>query len=459
MAVGSDDVLWDSGNVASNATHVLYPEPGAGARALPSDTDFSWSVVWADATGAPSQPTSSTFSTALLAGEPDWFGAEWLSSSNNGSLNLYRAVLPDLGDEPLLRARLYIASPGYYHATLNGVDTDRHLLGPQSTLAMRTLYDVWDVAALLRGGCNTLGVALGNGWGSSTHTRGGTLKFDRQFIAMLSVTAANGTTRHFPTDTSAGAASAPTSLQFHAGPGPVTYDDIFDGEAYDGRVAATVRGWDGCLPPAFVNEAWEPAVKPADSPADHHAEMSSHVLHTVLLRNYSAAIAGGIEQPVPGVFVFNFTQNMAGIVTLRVRNCLRGSVIRLRFGEIIWGENRTVHNQFPGGDRPGGMARMLSNYTCAGEAEEVYRTQFSSFGFQFVQVEGYPGVPMPDALTAHFIGPDFAPAANFTSSSALLNRIQSSIVASAAANWANARCSFSNRLFSLEDAIGSYACS
>jgi hypothetical protein len=51
------------------------------------------------------------------------------------------------------------------------------------------------------------------------------------------------------------------------------------------------------------------------------------------------------------------------------------------------------------------MARMLSNYTCAGgSADEVYTTHFSSFGFQFVQIEGYPGVPMSDALTAHFIG-------------------------------------------------------
>jgi alpha-L-rhamnosidase len=424
-AVSSDDVLWDSGTVPSNATHVLY----AGARALPSDTDFSWSVVWADATGAPSQPASSTFSTALLGGMPDWHGAEWLSSSGNGSLNLYRAVLPELGGEPPLRARLYIASLGYYHATLNGVETDRHILGPQSTFHVRALYDVWDVAGLLRGDCNTLGVALGNGWGNSTHSP---TKWDRQFIAMLSVTAANGTTSRFPTTLNASA-----GLQFHAGPGPVTYDDIFDGEAYDGRVAATVRGWDGCRPPALVNQMWEPAVKPADSPADHQAEMSSHVLHTIILRDYSAATAGGVEQPVPGVFVFNFAQNMAGIVTLRVRDCLRGSVIRLRFGEILWGENQTVHNQFPGGDRPGGMARMLSNYTCAGAGEEVYRTQFSSFGFQFVQVEGYPGVPMPDALTAHFIGPDFAPAAEFTSSSGVLNRIQSSIVASAAANWAN----------------------
>ena len=436
-AVGQ--VVWDSGVVASNKTHVLYP---ASADALPGDTDFSWSVIWSDVAGAPSKPANSTFSTALL-GPHEWRGAEWISSRGNGSLNLHRAVLPELGEEPPLRARLYIGSPGFYKSTINGVQTDEHLLGPQSTFHVRALYDVWDVTTLLHGGCNTIGVALGNGWGANTHSSS-RRKWDRQFIAMLSVTTANGTAFRFPTALTIAAsdgAPRPPSLEFNAGSGPVTYDDIFDGEAYDGRVAAAVRGWDSCSPPVVVNQTWEPAIRPVYSPADSGAELSSHALHTVRLRDYSAATstAGAIEQPLPGVFVFNFSQNMAGIVTLRVRGCLRGSVIRLRFGEILWEKNRTVHNQFPGGSRPGGMARMLSNYTCAGApaGDEVYRTQFSSFGFQFVQVEGYPGVPSLDALTAHFIGPDFAPAAKFTSSSDVLNGIQSSIIASAEANWAN----------------------
>ena len=83
---------------------------------------------------------------------------------------------------------------------------------------------------------------------------------------------------------------------------------------------------------------------------------------------------------------------------------------------------------------------MLANYTCAGaraDVEETYTTQFSSFGFQFVQLENYPGPPHDDSLTAYFLGPSFSPAGEFTSSSAVLNAVQHSIVASAAANWAN----------------------
>lgn len=41
------------------------------------------------------------------------------------------------------------------------------------------------------------------------------------------------------------------------------------------------------------------------------------------------------------------------------------------------------------------------------------------------------------SLIAHFLRPDFAPAGNFSSSLPMLNKVQHSIIASAAANWAN----------------------
>jgi alpha-L-rhamnosidase len=437
------ETVWDSGTVRSNRTHVLY----AGRNPLVSDADYTWSVTWTDSNGAFSTPALGTFSTALLHGSVDWHGAEWLSSSGNGSLNMYRATLQL--DKPPLRARLYIAGLGYYHSTINGVQTDEHLLGPQTTWEARALYDVWDVTALLRQGCNTLGVAMGHGWGSNTHLQagGGRVKWDRQFIAVLSVTDTEGVTSYFPTVASSASAAQPRPMRFTAGAGPVTYDDIFDGEAYDGRIAAALQGWDTCNPEGVALH-WENATKPHVSPADHGAELSVHTLQTRVIRDYSADTAGAITQPRPGVYVYNFSQNMAGVATLRVRGCVAGHIVRLRFGEILWSENGTVHNQFPvkiggeiapgqSGDKPGGMARMLANYTCSGAAEEVYRTQFSSYGFQFVQVEGYPSVPMDDAVTASMIGPNFEVAGRFTSSSAVLNKIQHSIVASVTANWAN----------------------
>jgi alpha-L-rhamnosidase len=54
--------VWDSGVVTSNdSVAVRY-----GGTALTSDTDYRWSVTWWDDQGVASEPSSSTFSIALL---------------------------------------------------------------------------------------------------------------------------------------------------------------------------------------------------------------------------------------------------------------------------------------------------------------------------------------------------------------------------------------------------------
>ena len=85
------------------------------------------------------------------------------ASSSGDSGNLLRATfqLP-AAPATVARARLYVAGLGYFRATLNGAPTDAHELGTFTEFERRVLYDVADVAALLRpgGGCNALGVEL-----------------------------------------------------------------------------------------------------------------------------------------------------------------------------------------------------------------------------------------------------------------------------------------------------------
>ena len=155
------------------------------------------------------------------------------------------------------------------------------MLGPQSNFGMRALYDVWDVTALLQPGCNCLGVTVGHGWGSNTHVHEN-LRWDRQFIALLSITDASGRTTVYPSQATAASApprrapaapllsdgstsrSSADALRFTAAAGPVTYDDVFDGEAFDGRVATAMRGWDTCEFPAGAS--WEQTSVPPDTP-------------------------------------------------------------------------------------------------------------------------------------------------------------------------------------------------
>ena len=137
-------------------------------------------------------------------------------------------------------------------------------------------------------------------------------------------------------------------------------------------------------------------------------------LHTGTDREYT----GIITQPGPGVYVYNFVQNMAAQITLRVSDCPAGTQIKMSHSEILY-PNGSVHNHY----EPG--AHMTGIYICAGSGGvEVYNTMFTYYGSQYVQLEGYPGVPGEDVLTSRFVHSDVPQSGEFSSSNGLLNAIQ-----------------------------------
>jgi alpha-L-rhamnosidase len=137
---------------------------------------------------------------------------------------------------------------------------------------------------------------------------------------------------------------------------------------------------------------------------------------------------GGITQPVVGIFVFDFAQNMAGQTQITVTGCPAGTLITMYHAEILFPDG-TVNNNY------GSKSPMRQEYYCAGTGgTETYRTHFSYYGFRYVQVAGFPGVPGENAITAYFIHSEFAQAGEFSSSSQLLNRIQH---ATRYASWSN----------------------
>ena len=438
----SGSLVWDSGVVASNRS---LPVAYAGAAPLASDADFSWSVSWTDALGATSPPARGTFSTALLRGGDDWLGAAWLSSPAGGSMNTYRAEfsLPS----PPTRARLYVSGLGYAKTWINGALTDDHEMGSGTTFQRRVLYDCVDVAPLLRAGNNTLGVMLGRGWfasdasgsNSSTDVSGAG---PRQFLLLLSAALADNSTARFVSalagSAAAAAAASATPLLFNATVGPVSDPTLISGEAYDGRVAEALAGWTlaGYTPRAGV--AWTPATAPAISPATLGAELSAHGV----VARASHDFAPTVSQPRPGLFAFDFAQNMAGLVTLRLPPCPAGTLVALQLTETVSREGVPT-NQFC--ERPLKWlcaVQQRANYTCAGAAGggETYRMMFATAGFRYASLEGWPAgapPPTPDALTAHFVHADVEQAGAFASSSPLLNAVQHATVSSVLSNLAD----------------------
>lgn len=382
--------VWDSGTVASNQSlNVRY----ASAIPLLSDTDYSWSVSWTDQWGTVSTAANSTFSIAILGQDPtvdqDWAGAEWVSSVANGSLSTYRTEF-ELPDRPV-RARLYYVGLGYSKAWINGNITDNHELGQYVTFQERVLYDSVDVMPLLRQGKNVLGFMLGNGW---MEPRGEPSALaPRQFIALLTVTFANGTITRFHSSTAA--TPRREALTFHATAGPAQTEDMYKGEDFDGRVAVALTGWSHPDYTPIIEEygiahtlspVWVAATPPEDGPVRWGSRLNAHHAANII-QTKEVFTPANISEPVPGKFVFDFGQNMAGQVTLRVPKCPAGTVISMQHTEVLTRSGQ-VRNSFC--LRPKKWLcglRQFANYTCSGvESVEVYRVMFTSMGFRYVEV-------------------------------------------------------------------------
>jgi alpha-L-rhamnosidase len=301
------------------------------------------------------------------------------------------------------------------------------------------LYDCVDVAPRLRAGANALGVMLGRGWfasgaNSSTDVSGAG---PRQFLLLLSATLADGTTARFVSALAGGGGggAGATPLLFNATAGPVSDPTLFAGEAYDGRVAAALAGW---TLPGFSAAAWAPATAPAISPATLGAELSAHAVVARAVRDFSPA---AVTQPRAGLFAFDFGQNMAGLVTLRLPPCAAGALVALQLTETVSREGVPTNQFCERAHQWLCAVQQRANYTCAGAAGgESYRMAFATAGFRYASLEGWPaGAPPParGALTAHFVHADVEPAGAFASSSPLLNAIQRATVASVLSNLAD----------------------
>ena len=116
---------------------------------------------------------------------------------------------------------------------------------------------------------------------------------------------------------------------------------------------------------------------------------------------------------------------MAGQTTLKIEDCPNGTQITLIHNEILNLDGTVNRN----------LANMEGHYICAGlNGVEQYRSLFTYYGFRYVQVEGWPGVPGEEALEAHFVHSDVPQSGEFSTSSQLLNAIQH---ATRFASWSN----------------------
>lgn len=252
-----------------------------------------------------------------------------------------------------VRARLYATALGAYEAKLNGVRVSDRKLAPESTdLRTRALYQTYDVTSLVRAGANAIGFTVGDGW------YGGKFSYldmryafgppPRRLKAQLELTYADGSRQ-----------TIGTSPDWQFAPSPILASDIYDGETYDARLE-------------LQDASGEPATIAPTPPCHLVPQVSAPIRVIERLQPI------GVNEPRPGVRIYDFGQNIAGWTAIKVRG-KAGTRLQLRFAELLR----------PNGELNVFTLRRAANtdvYILRGGDSESYEPHFTYHGFRYAEI-------------------------------------------------------------------------
>jgi alpha-L-rhamnosidase len=404
---------WDSGKVRSeNSVEVVYE----GIR-LASGERAYWKVrVWDEKDRGSSFSAPSFFEMGLL--EPnDWKGT-WIEARQVRSSPLMRREFSLYSS--VRRARVYVSGIGCYELYLNGEKVGDRVLDPAPTyysnvqdspLSARVLYATYDVTNNMRIGENAIGVILGHGWYSAEADVSAerTPYGDRpQLIFQLNIELTDGS-----------AVSVASNGQWKAFAGPITYNDLANGETYDARLEQP--DW---ARPGFNDGSWG-AVSLSRGPGGALVSGLLSPRKVVATLPMRRMISPREAELFNGTYIYDFGQNFTGWIRLRVSGP-RGAKLRLRYGARIYEENDTLDTRSNG--IPGmNDARQADTYILKGDGIEVWEPRFTVHGFRYVEIRGFKTSPSVEYIEGRVVHSDLEETGSFVSSNSLLNDIHRNI--------------------------------
>lgn len=416
--------VWDSGKLA--ATSSVHNE--FGGESLEAGKTYYWKVrIWDEAASASPWSAVQSFTTGI-GGEADWNGARWITvpADERTSEHRFRDMKTGKMKAPIrvtsypagyfrntfnvrkkvTSATAYVAGLGYYEVYLNGEKVGDHKLDPAPSNYDKTAYYVvLDAKDQLQESKNTLGIKLGNGF------YGQNLAFKRDpeseknlaygppaVKLTLRLTYADGSTEAIVTDENW------TSI-----PGPIVFDNIYGGEAYDAR---------------FANDGWNE--NGYDDSANRKVSVTAPVVGTLKpqvippIRKLKSLEPQNIFRSVNGNWIIDFGQNIAGWVRMSVRESA-GTKIQLQLTEALKRSGDAIHLGSTGGGASG-LSQQLT-YICGSDERENWEPRFTYHGFRYAEVEGLSQPPRKEDFTAFLVSTDVQETGDFRCSDSLINRM------------------------------------
>ncbi len=302
-------------------------------------------------------------------------------------------------EKKIERARIYMTAWGAYNLYINNNKVGNRYLAPGYTSYKTYLqYQTYDVTKFLTGN-DMINIIVSGGWavGSFVMSRSNRLASDKQALLFeLYIEYDDGSKELIPSDN-----TFDVTMD-----GMMTMADIYDGETFDGR-------------------------KSFGSLSYHKAEFFSPRYSPKLIGDYGVGIISHGEK-VPekffvsknGTQIYDFGQNFAGVVRLKIKNAKSGQKIIVRHAEIL--------------NRDGELnlaflrsAKAAATYICH-DGEQIYSPTLTYMGFRYVSIEGIPAYDVE--VSALVLYSNLKEIGSFECSDKLLNRLNQNILWSARSN-------------------------
>ncbi|MBQ7660550.1 MAG: family 78 glycoside hydrolase catalytic domain [Clostridia bacterium] len=296
-------------------------------------------------------------------------------------------------------AKLYISGLGLYDLYVNGDLPDDTVLSPAHTQYDDTVhYRAYDVTKMLTTGKNALAAELGNYFYNCdfyTYMNWNTATFrdDPKLLLELHVTYTDGTSEVIATDESW------KTYEY----GPTTYNNVYKGEHYDARRA--VEGW---TVPDFDDSAWKNAVSAAAPTGDLIFENMEPIRR---LATFTPEVCSKGD----GTYIIKNPVMTTGWAKIALK-APRGTELTITYGEKLDGMGFVVRTRY-------GYPLQIDKFITSG-GEDVYEPKYSYKGYEYIQIDNYPGTLTADDVECYLIANDITDISTFETGDSRINYMQ-----------------------------------
>jgi alpha-L-rhamnosidase len=304
---------------------------------------------------------------------------------------------------PVSSARLYATALGAYKFYLNGRPVGDQVLSPGwMDFREHVAYQAYDVTTLVKDGSNAIGALLAPGWYTTPlawfgegYNYGDT---PPALLAQLRLEHADGSVEWVATDAS-----------WKADVSPILTAEIYNGETYDARKVQP--GWDSA---GFSDANW----KAVQIVQPHPVEIVAQTFQPIRVAKVLPAKA--VTSPKPGIYIYDFGQNLSGVARIRIQGPA-GNDVQLRFGEVLNRDGTLYVENLR-------SAKATDHFILAGKGTEEYQPSFTFHGFRYAEVSGVGSRPPLDAVHAVVFHTDAPSTVELKTGSAMVNKLWSNIL-------------------------------